>query len=367
MLIDRIYIKNFKSIRDSGDVFIKPLNILIGPNGVGKSNFISFFKLLNSISESKLPSYVAENGYADKILYFGKKKSKELAGGIIFRTIKNTNNRYDFVLKPDQANGFYFEIETGGYNRYSSGYNESWDYITLESQGEKNSGIKDHTADRFFYLGEYFRQFKIFHFHDTSSSAPLKQPSKVRDNSYLKEDGSNLPSFLYRIQQQQPSQFRLIEYAIRSIAPFFEQFDLKPDNLNQDTIFLTWKEKGSDDYFNANDLSDGTLRFIALTTLLLQAEPPKTIIIDEPELGLHPSAINKLAALIKAASFKSQIIASTQSVNLLDQFEANDIIVVDREDNQSTFKRLNSEQLQDWLSNYTIGELWEKNVIGGTP
>lgn len=151
------------------------------------------------------------------------------------------------------------------------------------------------------------------------------------------------------------------------LAPYFERFDLKPDRINSETIRLEWKEKGSDTYFNAKHLSDGTLRFIALTTLLLQPEAPQVIIIDEPELGLHPFAINKLAGLIKKASANTQIIISTQSVNLVDNFEPEDIITVDREDGQSVFKRQSSEALKDWLIDCSISDLWDKNVIGGRP
>lgn len=368
MPIDRVYINNFKSIKKSGEIKIGQLNILIGSNGVGKSNFISFFKLLNSIAEKRLPSYVANNGYADKMLHYGKKKSKELSGGIVFKEEGgNTNNRYDFVLKPDQANGFYFEKESGGFNYFVNGYNEKWDYISPDSEGEKNSALSHHNAPRFEYLRKHFHEFQVFHFHDTSSSAPLKQVAKLRDNSSLREDGGNLAAFLYKINKTNPLNFRLIEFAIRSIAPFFDRFDLHPDNLNPDLIFLNWLEKNSDEYFDANNLSDGSIRFIALATLLLQPNPPKTIIIDEPELGLHPSAINKLAAIIKSTSLKSQIILSTQSVNLLDQFSTNDIIVVDRKDNQSTFNRLEKKALEHWIEEYSIGELWSKNVIGGIP
>ncbi len=369
MAIDRIYINNFKSIRQLNDLPIRSLNVIIGANGVGKSNFISFFKLLNSIAENKLPSFIADSGYADKVLHFGKKGNKKLSGGIIFKTDEGiTNNRYDFVLKPDAANGLYFEKETGGFNMYATGFNENWNYMPLDSVGEKNSGLKEHTASRFEYLRKYFEQFKVFHFHDTSSTAPLKQPSKLRDNAYLKEDGSNLAAFLYWISQKHPSTFKLIEFTIRSIAPFFDKINLQPDNLNSELIFLSWLEKNSDEYFDANNLSDGSLRFIALTTVLLQPNPPKTIIIDEPELGLHPSAIHKLASMIKMASVKSQIIISTQSVNLVDQFEAEDIIVVDRKEGQSVFKRLDRIELENWLhEEYNMGELWSKNVIGGMP
>ncbi|RDC58759.1 AAA family ATPase [Adhaeribacter pallidiroseus] len=369
MPIESVYIENFKSIRDSERISIKPINILIGPNGVGKSNFISFFKLLNSIYQQRLRKYVADNGYEDRILYFGRKVSEYLAGGIVFKpNDNNVNNRYDFKLVPQaQDSGFYFEEETAGYNVFAYHYGEKWHYMDLDTIGKPESNLKDHGADRSFYLSNYFEDFKVFHFHDTSANSSLKQVAKTQDYAYLREDGSNLAAYLFKIKDTHPKHFRMIEHTIRSVAPFFDRFNLKPDAKNENVIFLNWLEKGSDEYFNAHNLSDGTLRFIALTTLLLQPDIPKTIIIDEPELGLHPFAIQKLAAMIKSASSKSQIIVSTQSVNLVDEFSADDIIVVDRRDNQTVFTRQSEESLREWLKDYTLGELWEKNVLGGRP
>jgi len=159
----------------------------------------------------------------------------------------------------------------------------------------------------------------------------------------------------------------MLEYAIKSIAPFIDNLYLEPDQINPNQIELRFREIGHENLFNAYSLSDGTLRFICLCTLLLQPQPPKTIIIDEPELGLHPSAIIKLGSMLKSASVKAQIIVSTQSVNLLDQFAAEDIIIVERNDGQTVFKRQNDEELERWLSEYSLGELWSKNVLGGTP
>jgi predicted ATPase len=217
------------------------------------------------------------------------------------------------------------------------------------------------------FLRKFFKSFKVFHFHDTSDSSKLKGFCNTTDNEYLVEDGSNIPAFLYRMKETSPKSFKILEYTIKSIAPFIDSLYLQPDLINPNQIELRWKEIGHDNLFNAYSLSDGTLRFICLCTLLLQPEPPNTIIIDEPELGLHPSAIIKLGAMLKSASTKAQIIISTQSVNLLDQFVAEDIIVVEREDEQTVLKRLNEENLKDWLNEYSIGELWGKNVLGGTP
>ena len=369
MPIDRIQIKNFKSIRDSGEITIRAVNVLVGPNGVGKSNFIDFFKLLHSIYKQRLKFYTAENGYENRILYFGRKRSKSLEGHIVFKPEDgNANNRYDFKLVPQaQESGFYFEKDLGGYNLFANGYKENWDFLDFGGEGKEESGLKNHSSARAIFLQAYFEDFKVFHFHDTSSGSPLKQANKTRDYDYLKEDGSNLAAFLFKIKDTHPKHFKLIEFTVRAVAPFFEGFDLKPDSKNPEMIFLNWLEKDSEEYFSAHNLSDGTLRFIALATLLLQPKLPKVIIIDEPELGLHPFAIQKLAALIKSAATKAQLIISTQSVNLVDQFEADDILVVERRDGQTAFFRQEEAELKDWLEDYTLSQLWEKNILGGRP
>lgn len=367
MAIDRVNIRNFKSIKNSGDISIKPINILIGANGVGKSNFISFFKMLNSISKKRLAFYVAENGYENSLLHFGRKKSQFLEGNIVFKSEDNDKmNCYNFKLVPkSHSSGFYFEKDEGGFNPFYESENGTWVFENLGGAGTDESGLSDNETERVKLLKVFFESFNVFHFHDTSSNSSLKQPNKTLDYKYLKPDGSNLASFLYKIKDTHPNHFKMIEYSISSVAPFFEKFDLSPDDKNPDVIFLKWLERGSDEYFNAHHLSDGTLRFIALATLLLQPILPNTIILDEPELGLHPFAISKLAGMIKKASVNSQIIIATQSVNLINEFSADDIIITNREDNHTVFERLSEESLKIWLEDYSIGQLWEKNVIGG--
>lgn len=364
-MIDTIRIFNFKSIRDL-TIYLEPINILVGGNGVGKSNVISFFQLLHQLQNQNLRGYVAENGGADNLLYFGRKTSSFLGGQIYF---ENTN-AYAFALKPDLKNGFYFESETDSFNPYYSNLNTDppWEkYKANLGKGHTESLLKNQRKGRYAYLNAYFNQIRVYHFHDTSASSPVKQSARVGDNETLREDGGNLAAFLYLLQEKHPTQFKTIEATIRSIAPFFQRFDLAPDRLNPEYIQLEWKEESSDMYFNAHNLSDGTLRMMCLVTLLLQPDLPKTIIIDEPELGLHPFAINKLAGLMRSASTKSQLIVSTQSVNLIDNFTPKDIIVVDRKDRQSVFTRLNENDLKEWLETYSLGELWDKNVIGGRP
>jgi predicted ATPase len=215
-------------------------------------------------------------------------------------------------------------------------------------------------------MAETVKSWTTYHFHDTSTEAKVKQTGDLNDNRALRPDAANLAAFLYRLQETEPAVFRNLAEVIRMVAPFFSSFNLRPNPLNPRTIRLEWQEIGSDSYFDAHSLSDGTLRFISLATLLLQPELPPTLLLDEPELGLHPYAITVLADLLRAAATRTQVIVSTQSVTLVNQFAPEDLIVVDRIEGESIFRRLTADEIASWLDDYALGELWEKNVLGGS-
>lgn len=361
-MINRIIIENFKSIKNI-DLELSQINILIGANGAGKSNFIGFFKLLNKIYNSELGQYVASEGFANEILHFGIKKSEYLKGLLEF----DSTNGYVFLLRPNNAGQLYFDVEHITFNLERGDYGGKGFKEELIGQNILESNLCINKTGIGHFVNQYMQSFKVFHFHDTTSKSPIRQACNINDNIYLKEDASNLAAFLYLLQEKHPKEFSKIELTIKSVAPYFEKFQLQPNRLNPENIKLEWKELNSESYFNSSHLSDGTIRFIALTTLLLQPNPPKVIIIDEPELGLHPFAIYKLAGLIDKASAKSQIIISTQSSDLIDNFDPENIITVDRKNSQSIFQRQNSENLKEWLENYSISEIWDKNIIGGQP
>lgn len=362
MLINKIAIDNFKSIHHL-ELEIKSINLLIGSNGAGKTNFIQFFRLLNSIVFSNLQNHIADGSGADNFLFFGRKNSSSMSGLVSFGV-----NEYYFELAPTDDDKFYFKDETTTFT--SQFYGKT---VKKLADGNKETNLikqieKDVDKRIAYYVTQAMTTWRVYHFHDTSATAKVKLASDINDNQFFKRDASNLASFLFFLQEKHPDYFKRIEKTIKIIAPFFDRFDLHPASLDNSKIRLEWKHVNSDQYFNANHLSDGTLRMICMITLLLQPALPDTIIIDEPELGLHPSAIQLLASLIKSvAANRKQVICSTQSVTLLNQFNAEDIIVVNRENNESVFNRLSNDKLSEWLNEYAIGELWEKNILGGRP
>lgn len=362
MPLHSIRIQGFKSISDQTLEF-NPLNVFIGGNGAGKSNLIGVFNFLNRIYKQELALFTGLSGGANSILHFGRHRTEKLSINVVFSQ-GNNRNTYEFSLNPTDADGFVFERETTYFQdalRYSEPvHGESW-------SGHTEARVSQSEHDYARYLKRYLDNYRIYHFHDTSPSAPPKQTGDVQENRFLRPDGGNLAAFLYWLHEMQPDYYRNVEDTVRQIAPFFSGFKLAPSSLNPEKIRLEWGEHGSDTYFDASALSDGTLRFICLATLLLQPNLPPVVLIDEPELGLHPAAIQVLAGLLQSASARAQLLVATQSVTLINQLEPDQVWVVDREAGESIFYHLKEADMSSWLEDYGLGELWEKNILGGRP
>ncbi len=383
--IEHISVQGFKSIKQLEKLRLRPVNVLIGANGSGKSNFIGLFAFLRAIREGKLQDYVMRARGADRVLHFGAKVTDELR---IRVAIENGVNQYEIVLVPTDADGLSPSEETISYwdqakhkqetvplmsrasgnpdALFEMGITQGW----LPFGNKLEAGISNPAIVGIArHVGGHLEGCRVYHFHDTSPSSPIKRTADLHDNRFLRPDGANLAAFLYFLRERCQIEYRMIRDTVRLAAPFFDDFRLEPLALNEDTILLEWQHKNSDTYFNAASLSDGTLRFIALVTLFMQPVDlrPSVILLDEPELGLHPYAITLLASLVKQASVDTQIILATQSPILLDYFDPEDVLVADRVDGATQFTRLDSEQLAEWLEDYSLGQLWEKNELGGRP
>ncbi len=360
--IKYLTIEGFKSIQRLEELELGQLNILIGPNGAGKSNFISYFHMLREMVEGRLQVWVGKQGGANRLLTYGVKETSKL-----FSHIKFGNNAYAFTLEPTVTDRFIFTDERLFYeDRYAQG-------LPIGGWGNSEAQLKSEIVPNEWRMANYcyasISNWKIFHFHDTSDTAGVKRQGGLQDNEYLRSDASNLAAYLYRLEQRYPTTYSQIRKIVQLAVPFFGDFVLIPEEVRPDEyqIQLMWRQNDSDYPFLPSQLSDGSIRFICLVTALSQPDPPSTIIIDEPELGLHPYAITLLGALMRSASASArmQIIVSTQSVPLLNEFSIDDLIVVERRGGVSVFNRLDESEFEMWLEDYSIGELWEKNVLGG--
>lgn len=357
--LQHIKLNGFRSIREL-DLPLSALNILIGGNGAGKSNFISFFKFMNKLLDKDLQLHIRTqlNG-ADRTLFFGRKTTNRLTIDLHF-----SPNGYRAELVPTADDTLVFAKEQALFYGDEIGYRGGTQIHTLATAGALESALpKPGTFRPAEHVAGYIRDWKVYHFHDTSDTAKVKVAYSIHANDRLMSQGENLAAFLYGIRETEA--YKRIVQTIQRVAPYFHDFIFQPEA--NDLIRLRWKHKGSDDYFDATMLSDGTLRFMCLTTLLLQPKLPTILLLDEPELGLHPFALQLLASLMRSASEKTQIIASTQSVTLANQFGWEDMVVVDQVDNESHFRRLKEIEVSAWLENYKLGDVWEMNALGGTP
>lgn len=364
-------LKGFKSIAET-DIKFHKLNVLIGANGAGKSNLITFFRMLSymlSPPSGALQRFIAENGFASALLHDGPKRTREIEADLVLETGKGQND-YSFRLFHAANDILLFADEKCRFSQRDRSLNPKW--ISFDA-GHREAALLDNkkhgTVDKTrTTIAALLRGFVVYHFQDTSKEARIKSFWDVNDNHYLKYDAANLAPFLLRLRGQHPKHYRQIVETIRQLAPFFDDFVLEGAD-GDGKVMLQWREQGSDMVFSAYQASDGTLRAMALITALMQPSGtlPALLIIDEPELGLHPYAITIIGGLIKAAAHSCQVLVATQSPLLLDQFDVEDVIVVERNGRQTTCRRLDPETYAEWLEDYTLSDLWHKNVLGGRP
>jgi len=369
--LKQVTLSGFKSFDNSTHkIQFGNVTVLIGANGAGKSNLVSFFKMIGYMMTKALQQYVGSQGGASSLLHFGSKISPRLTARLEFEN-ESVRDSYEFALAHAANDTLILTEEILNYHDKTKPVPLK---ITL-APGIMESGLKDEVLLKkdktLSVIYTLLRNCAIYQFHDTSSTSKIRSSGYINDNDFLRSDAGNLAAFLFAMQQSEENRgyYQRVVRHIGNIIPQFGDFHLRPSARNKEYILLDWTEKGSDYLFGPHQLSDGTLRFMALATLLLQPPEklPSVVILDEPELGLHPSALSALGGMIRAASRFCQVIVATQSPGLLDEFSLGEIVVIERQEKTSVFRDFTDDQLQNWLTDYTISELWEKNVIGGQP
>jgi predicted ATPase len=361
--LDKVSIKGFKSIQSLENFELTHLNVIIGANGAGKSNIISFFKLLRALIDGRLNRYVRDQGGASDLHFNGRKVTKKVEFEARFG---NHGFRFNLVATPNDQCAIEDEA------RYYRGGQSGWQVLGDSDEGKSKmvAEVKQKKSDAKFSQPIYdaIASWQIYHFHDTSSTAAMRGYEIVQDNKGLRTDAANIGAFLLHLKNEHARNYEQIVDAIKLVTPFFEDFDLTPRQSGEkQEVNLSWRQQGSDYPMQPYHFSDGSIRFICLATALLQPKLPTTIIIDEPELGLHPAAVVILAELIQSASMRTQVIIATQSPAFIDQFAIEDIVVVSRKEGASQISRLQEKDFTQWLEDYSVGELWSKNVITGGP
>jgi predicted ATPase len=357
-------LRGYKSFQDA-KVQFDDVTVLLGANGAGKSNLVSFFRMLNFLSTGALQDYIGRSGGSNSLLYYGRQTTGQMQAEVQFEGNESTM-RYIIRLADAAPDTLIFADERVVFQR--TGYPEPQDILL--GAGHKESQVQE-AGDQTCILFSMLSRCRSYQFHDTSSTANIRKSGYIEDATYLRSDAGNLTAYLRALQKTRPDCYERIVDTIRLVFPFFGDFVLEPSPTNENYILLNWQERGHPDYlFGPHQLSDGTLRFMAMTTLLLQPteKMPTVIILDEPELGLHPYAISVFAGMVKSVAANTQVILATQSTRLVDEFEPGQIVVLELDKDSGTqCKHLETKRLSEWLEEYSLSELWEKNIFGGRP
>ena len=369
--IESVHIEGFRSLRE---VTLRPnpgATVLIGPNGSGKSNILHFFELLHSMLPlRRLGLFVGLRGGANNQLFHGSRRTPRMKGEIGIRNGSGFNE-YAFTLTRTDEDDFRFTDERYRFCRPGNGADTEWrdlrsgDYEARLPEAAQDSEDDGH-REAALAITELFRHVATYQFHDTSTHSPFKNRCQVTDSFRLWPNGGNLAAVLYRMQNEDARRYEEMCDQINWILPVFERFAIEEENGQ---VILRWRAKNSDQVTGANLTSDGSLRCFALMTLLSlpSAQLPHVIFLDEPELGLHPTAIAVVAGMIRSLATERQIVIATQSSLLVDEFDLDEIRVLDLKDGQTHLRTLDSAQYEEWLRDYSTGELWRKNLLGGRP
>ena len=379
-------IRGFKSIEKLENFEPGALNVLIGANGSGKSNFVEFFRLLGAIRQKRLQLYMKRNAPADGYFHKGIKQTPHIEADLSFGEYCD----YHIRLAPTTLGNVLIEKEFGNVpieiekesgkwhgpsgpgpfsgREFAGGLESQWWTLGVAPPPmqlfKPGGSIATNRYDPNAPLSP--PSWQVYHFHDTSSTAGMRRDVGVYQSNTLESNGDNLAAFLWHLRNEYVNIYELLQKMIQRVMPYFLDFSFsKKEGKNEELVRLTWRQKDTDYIFQPGHFSDGTLRYICLATVLLQPFPPDIIVLDEPELGLHPEALSVLGGLIRSASARMQIILATQSPVLVNEFEPEQIITVDAVDGATRFNRLDAASLSDWLNDFTVGELWQKGTIRG--
>ena len=357
-------ISGFKSFNsDEHTIEFGDVSVLIGANGAGKSNLVSFFRIVGYMMTNSLQQYIGQQGGANSILNFGAKHTPKMTAKMEFENelfyeftlIGATQDTMMFTEEMIYGNCFQYTFPTG-----------------LKESGLKSDVYQNEIPAKM--ISTVLSNCKVYQFHDTSATSHIRNSGYINQNEFLYSDGGNLAAFLFGLKENDTTlpYYKKIVRHIKRVFPDFRDFALHPSARNNNYIMLDWVGDNSLEYkLGAHQLSDGTLRFMALAALLLQPPEnlPSVIVLDEPELGLHPSAIVELASMVKIACQHAQVVLATQSPALLDEFKPEQITVIELDpvSKSSIFKRFTEEDLKFWLEDYTLSEIWDKNIMGGKP
>lgn len=378
--INRIRIGGFRRLYDV-DLPIRPLMVLIGANGVGKTSLLDVLSLLSASAEGQLNSGLSELGGVVSVLTRGQADAVSIL--VDMEVPGHEPLEYDLSLSP-KGNGYAIAREVLSQRREGSpepfkqidSLDGDIKYFRIEeSRLVRPDWEHDPRETSLSQVPKMFRQPEElrrvlgsatqYHVLDVGPRAPIKLPQQMRPATLPGADGEELVSYLYSLRESDPERFESILDSLTAAFPSFEGLSFPP--VAAGMLAMTWKDKSFAKPLYMHELSEGTLRFLWLVSLLQSPGLSTVTMIDEPEVSLHPELLSILADLMREASERTQLIVATHSDRLIRFLQAEEVVVMDvGEDGLAAATWADSMDLEQWLAEYSLDEVWRMGrMVGG--
>jgi predicted ATPase len=376
--INRIKISGFRRLKNV-DLQVRPFMVLIGANGVGKTSMLDAFSLLSASASGNLNGSLSQFGGIANLLTRGK--SEEVSFLVDMTVPGHQPLEYDLHLAP-RASGYSIVREVLSQER---GLSTPFKHIDSSDKDIRYYEIDQERLVRptwehnpletsLFQVPKMFRQPEEmrrilatttqYHVLDVGPRAPVKLPQPMKPATLPGADGEDLVPYLYYLRETDKNRFESIIDTLRAVFPDFEELNFPPAAAGM--LTMTWKDKNFKKPIYMNELSEGMLRFLWLVSLLQSPDLSTITMIDEPEVSLHPELLSLLSDLMREASKRTQLIIATHSDCFIRFLKPEELVVMDiDEDGCATAKWADSLDIEQWMSEYSLDEVWRMGRMGG--
>lgn len=379
--IEHISIQGYRRLRDI-DIDLRPLNVMIGANGVGKTSFLEVLSLVASSTLAQMKYKTRDlGGFNDVLTRNSSSASTQSVGKLsiaLHIDMSDLQTRlYELeITSADSGYNIYRENLRSGDNVFGeqliyrffndvtympeeNAVKPTWHFDWFETALSQTPNIMQNTEE----VRQYLASISLFSPINVGLHSPIRLPQPMSPASMPGKNGEDLVSYLYTLRENHPERFHIIEDTLSAAFPDFERIGFPP--VAAGVLAMTWKDKSFDKPMYMNQLSEGTLRFLWLTSLLQSPDLPAITMIDEPEVSLHPELLSLLAQLLREASERSQVFVATHSDRLIRFLKPSEVLVMDSEDGYAKMTRADSMDIEHWLEDYSLDEVWQMGQIGG--